>query len=770
MESLASRARDMLLRVRGEVDPSTEGTGDTPTGEVAKVATTESTSESTPNTTLKTPSTSESTSSTAPKIPSTPLKTAGTSLDTSSASSSKTKVPAASLDTATSAPSSSEELPDTPLETKTPSDSEPTSEPEPAAAVAKEDVSQEAVAKEAVTQEDVSQEAVTKEDVIQDDSSEVAANKSIAEAPKPSPQTIDIDSFRARGTSPSDATAKRSVLSEFDLTPEWPTLTATSHISGRALRATDTETPEQSQQTSRSATVEEAAPVADVPAPEYPETPALETVSFEPSAPAEPDSADTVPTELTNSESIDTAHDEAETETVEAAPEAEPEPETEPVTDEVETSKSNPGIGFNTEADDGAVGFASDTEPGEVRHKTNFAEALDAEFNDEPVVTTAPDHSFPRVSVSERPKSVDNSVLDLYADEHEVPVQKARRSEGGGLGRLMLLAAAVIALLLIIIWLLGVFDTDDSATEDNLIETTESSVAPEADTAPEVLDEVPQDTPETSVATTAAPATSPPTTLPPSVWEVLGDQTGTSQFARFGTPLDLQATLERTTDAEGNPVELTLFAPTDAAVEGLSAEDLGRLTSDPAQAAVLINYHIIPMTLTADDLLGLNGQTLTSVDGLPIEVTVDGGTVVLNGQTRLSAASIPAGNGSVFIIDEVLRPPTINDVLDLGTIQFGPISSRLTDAGATELERAVTFLVENPETEILIAGHTDTDGDADANQGLSERRAVAVRDFLVQRGIATERLVAQGFGESQPIIVNGVEDKEASRRIEFIVR
>ena len=731
MESLASRARDMLLRVRGEVDPSTEGTGDTPTGEVAKVATTESTSESTPNTTLKTPSTSESTSSTAPKIPSTPLKTAGTPLDTSAASSSETKAPAASLNTATSAPSSSEELPDTPLETETPSDSEPTSEPEPAAAVAKEDASQEAVAKE---------------DVIQDDSSEEADNKSIAEAPKPSPQTIDIDSFRARGTSPSDATAKRSVLSEFDLTPEWPTLTATSHISGRALRATDTETPKQSQQTSSSATVEEAAPVADVPAPEYPETPALETVSFEPSAPAESDSADTVPTELTDPEPIDTAHDEAE------------------------TSESNPGIGFNTEADDGAVGFASDTEPGEVRHKTNFAEALDAEFNDEPVVTTAPGHSFPRVSVSERPKSVDNSVLDLYADEHEVPVQKARRSEGGGLGRLMLLAAAVIALLLIVIWLLGVFDTDDSATEDNLIETTESSVAPEADTAPEVLDEVPQDTPETSVATTAAPATSPPTTLPPSVWEVLGDQTGTSQFARFGTPLGLQATLERTTDAEGNPVELTLFAPTDAAVEGLSAEDLGRLTSDPAQAAVLINYHIIPMTLTADDLLGLDGQTLTSVDGLPIEVTVDGGTVVLNGQTRLSAASIAAGNGSVFIIDEVLRPPTINDVLDLGTIQFGPISSRLTDAGAAELERAVTFLVENPETEILIAGHTDTDGDADANQGLSERRAVAVRDFLVQRGIAAERLVAQGFGESQPIIVNGVEDKEGSRRIEFIVR
>ena len=292
MESLASRARDMLLRVRGEVDPSTEGTGDTPTGEVAKVATTEST----PNTTLKTPSTSESTSSTAPKIPSTPLKTAGTPLDTSSASSSETKAPAASLDTATSAPSSSEELPDTPLETETPSDSEPTSEPEPAAAVAKEDVSQEAVAKE---------------DVIQDDSSEEADNKSIAEAPKPSPQTIDIDSFRARGTSPSDATAKRSVLSEFDLTPEWPTLTATSHISGRALRATDTETPEQSQQTSSSATVEEAAPVADVPAPEYPETPALETVSFEPSAPAESDSADTVPTELTDPEPIDTAHDEA---------------------------------------------------------------------------------------------------------------------------------------------------------------------------------------------------------------------------------------------------------------------------------------------------------------------------------------------------------------------------------------------------------------------------------------------------------------------------
>ena len=78
------------------------------------------------------------------------------------------------------------------------------------------------------------------------------------------------------------------------------------------------------------------------------------------------------------------------------------------------------------------------------------------------------------------------------------------------------------------------------------------------------------------------------------------------------------------------------------------------------------------------------------------------------------------------------------------------------------------FFNENPDLSAVIEGHTDTDGSTDGNQRLSDRRAQAVLDYLVSQGIDAGRLEAQGFGESQPIIVDGAEDKEASRRIEII--
>jgi len=143
---------------------------------------------------------------------------------------------------------------------------------------------------------------------------------------------------------------------------------------------------------------------------------------------------------------------------------------------------------------------------------------------------------------------------------------------------------------------------------------------------------------------------------------------------------------------------------------------------------------------------------------------------VLNGSTRVEAADFTAESSTVHVIDSVLEAPTINQVLNLGDIQFEVISSRLTPQGIAELDKAVAFFNENPDAQALIEGHTDTDGDADANQRLSERRANAVRQYLIDQGISGDRLEAQGFGESQPILIDGVEDKVASRRIEFVLR
>lgn len=70
---------------------------------------------------------------------------------------------------------------------------------------------------------------------------------------------------------------------------------------------------------------------------------------------------------------------------------------------------------------------------------------------------------------------------------------------------------------------------------------------------------------------------------------------------------------------------------------------------------------------------------------------------------------------------------------------------------------------------LLIAGHTDAAGSDAHNLLLSDRRARAVRDYLIQRGIAPGRLLAKGYGEAYPVASNTTEaDRELNRRSEFI--
>lgn len=82
-----------------------------------------------------------------------------------------------------------------------------------------------------------------------------------------------------------------------------------------------------------------------------------------------------------------------------------------------------------------------------------------------------------------------------------------------------------------------------------------------------------------------------------------------------------------------------------------------------------------------------------------------------------------------------------------------------------ELDKAAAFIRKYPGNMILVAGHTDSMGDADYNQQLSERRANAVRDFLgKQRGIDAAKLVARGYGETQPVADNATAAGRAQNR------
>jgi OmpA-OmpF porin, OOP family len=88
---------------------------------------------------------------------------------------------------------------------------------------------------------------------------------------------------------------------------------------------------------------------------------------------------------------------------------------------------------------------------------------------------------------------------------------------------------------------------------------------------------------------------------------------------------------------------------------------------------------------------------------------------------------------------------------------------------ASIMEQVTKMLKDNPTLNIIIEGHTDSTGDAEGNQRLSEMRATAVKNAVVKSGIETSRLNAIGYGRTKPIADNNTEDGRAkNRRVEIV--
>ena len=104
-------------------------------------------------------------------------------------------------------------------------------------------------------------------------------------------------------------------------------------------------------------------------------------------------------------------------------------------------------------------------------------------------------------------------------------------------------------------------------------------------------------------------------------------------------------------------------------------------------------------------------------------------------------------------------------------IEFGVDQAQIRPDHYEELNRAVKFLREYPKTNAVIEGHTDSDGAESYNQGLSERRARAVYNWLITEAkIASDRLTWAGYGETQPIDTNETAaGKQRNRRVTAVV-
>jgi outer membrane protein OmpA-like peptidoglycan-associated protein len=107
-----------------------------------------------------------------------------------------------------------------------------------------------------------------------------------------------------------------------------------------------------------------------------------------------------------------------------------------------------------------------------------------------------------------------------------------------------------------------------------------------------------------------------------------------------------------------------------------------------------------------------------------------------------------------------------------GSVLFASSKSELLPAAQVKLNSVAEALTQqDPDSKMVVEGHTDSQGAQGYNQDLSQRRAQSVRDYLVSRGIAADRLTSQGFGSSRSIADNkSAEGRANNRRVEIVVQ
>jgi len=100
----------------------------------------------------------------------------------------------------------------------------------------------------------------------------------------------------------------------------------------------------------------------------------------------------------------------------------------------------------------------------------------------------------------------------------------------------------------------------------------------------------------------------------------------------------------------------TVFAPTDAAFAKVPKATLAKLGNNPALLKKVLLYHVVKGAVPASKVVTLNGKSVVTAAGVPVKITVSGGSVFLNGSTRVTKTDVKASNGLIHVINKVLIP------------------------------------------------------------------------------------------------------------------
>ena len=194
-----------------------------------------------------------------------------------------------------------------------------------------------------------------------------------------------------------------------------------------------------------------------------------------------------------------------------------------------------------------------------------------------------------------------------------------------------------------------------------------------------------------------------------------------------------------------------------------------------------VNGNIVRSATTGKCIRSINWtpeDAIEGCDGKPVKPKTAAKSAPVAAVPLVAAA--PADSDGDGVPDDVDKCPdsatdkpvdadgcTIVSVV-LKNVQFESNSSELTAGSSESLDKVVNAMNEYDQLRIEIQAHTDNMGEAAYNLSLSEKRANSVRDYLIAKGVAANRMVVKGFGETQPIADNSTRDGRATnRRVEL---
>ncbi len=157
-----------------------------------------------------------------------------------------------------------------------------------------------------------------------------------------------------------------------------------------------------------------------------------------------------------------------------------------------------------------------------------------------------------------------------------------------------------------------------------------------------------------AVAAIVAPATAKPTKKSDQMGNIVQVAVGAGSFKTL-TALVKQAGLAGALSKPG--ANLTVFAPTDAAFAKVPKATLAALGKDKKALQSVLLYHVVKGKVPASTVVTLNGKSVKTLNGAPVKISVRGGSVFINGSTKVVKTDVKASNGIIHVVNKVLLPP-----------------------------------------------------------------------------------------------------------------